>query len=351
MNNINLEDQKSSILEFGVQAFTLTEYSNYENTILLRIFKNCQRDISFAITSYKNERQLVFKPEENAEQMRHVKLRLSQLEPNTSHYSYLRQALQAMSTKPVSIPYALPSHAFAYSRFPQLFTVSFMQEGKQAYVVLHVKLEVLRKYLSCDMGYHRINLDTYFSFNNFSTQQTYRFYYAHFAFRSRYLKPEFIAATFSCKHKPLTFGELKKYVLEPARQEMEKRYQNHLCEIHFRYEPDYGIGKEPTGQPQRVAFYFTHVDDEHPKGEKLKELEAYQMNVKVTLKVIWGVDAKVAEDLSRRITYPMMGELQTLFVHKTYFKNKLNDLGKPLRSPAGYIRHALEKFLQEKGGK
>lgn len=348
MNNINLEDQQSSILEFGVQTFTLTKYSNYENTILLRIFKSCQRDISQAITSYKNERQLVFKPDENSEQMRHVKLRLSQLEPNTSHYAYLRQALLAMSTKPVDIPYISPSHAIAYNRFPQLFTVSFLQEGKHAYVVLHVKLEVLRRYLSCDLGYHRINLNTYFSFNNFATQQTYRFYYAHFACRNRYLTPEFIAATFSCRHKSLTFGELKKYVLEPARQEMEKRYQNHLCEIRFRYEPDFGIGNEATGQPQRVAFYFVHIDDEHPLGEKLKELEAYQMNVKVTLKVIWGVDDKVAEDLSRRITYPMMGELQTFFAHKTYFKNKMRDKGTPLRSPAGYIRNALEKFLKEK---
>ena len=350
MNNNKNFKEPSSILELGVQAFTLTSYSIYENTVLIRIFKCCQRDISDAITSYKNECQLVFKPEENAEQMRHVKLRLSLLEPHRSHYAYLRKALTDMAGKEVKIPYRLPSHALTYSTFPQLFTVSFQNENRHSYVILHLKLDVLRRYLSCDLGYHRINLDTYFSFTHFATQQAYRFYYAYFAYRGTYLGTDYIASAFSTSklYTTTTYGELKKYMLEPARKEMENRYQHQLCEIRFRYVADYGIGNEPTGQPKRIAFYYEHVDDAHPEGARLKELETYQMNVKVTLKIVWGVDEKVAEQLSRRITYSMMGELQTLMAHKSYFKNKMKDQGRPLRSPAGYIRNALEKFLKEK---
>lgn len=47
-------DDEQVILEFGVQTFTLTDYTRYQEMVLMRIIKACQSDISDAITSYKN---------------------------------------------------------------------------------------------------------------------------------------------------------------------------------------------------------------------------------------------------------------------------------------------------------
>lgn len=60
-------DDEQVILEFGVQTFTLTDYTRYQEMVLMRIIKACQSDISDAITSYKkNNNILVFSKEEKA---------------------------------------------------------------------------------------------------------------------------------------------------------------------------------------------------------------------------------------------------------------------------------------------
>lgn len=48
--NIN---ENNSIIEFGVQVFSLTKYSSYQRCILMRIYKYTQKDISDAISSQK----------------------------------------------------------------------------------------------------------------------------------------------------------------------------------------------------------------------------------------------------------------------------------------------------------
>ena len=68
-------DDEQVILEFGVQTFTLTDYTRYQEMVLMRIIKACQSDISDAITSYKNNNILVFSKEENSEQVRHRRLK------------------------------------------------------------------------------------------------------------------------------------------------------------------------------------------------------------------------------------------------------------------------------------
>lgn len=86
-------DDEQVILEFGVQTFTLTDYTRYQEMVLMRIIKACQSDISDAITSYKNNNILVFSKEENSEQKRHRRLKLQLLEPDKTHYNQLKEGL------------------------------------------------------------------------------------------------------------------------------------------------------------------------------------------------------------------------------------------------------------------
>lgn len=102
--NIN---ENNSIIEFGVQVFSLTKYSSYQRCILMRIYKYTQKDISDAISSQKNDHLIHFTPAEESEQVRHVKIPLKRLEPIKSHYSRLRGALQDMATKLIAIPHCI----------------------------------------------------------------------------------------------------------------------------------------------------------------------------------------------------------------------------------------------------
>ena len=141
--------------------------------------------------------------------------------------------------------------------------------------------------------------------------------------------------------------EETKKVLEPARKEMELLYQNKQLDIHFKYKPDYGMGDDRTQEPERVKFFFTHVDDEHSQGARLEKLTSYQECVRVSLKIVWGLDERVAADLAQRIKYAMLPEVSEFFNHESDYRRKLESQGRSLRNPAGFMRNALIRFLEK----
>lgn len=343
---------QESILEFWVQAFTLHSYTRYESTMLIRIHKFCQKDISNAITQQKQERHLCFTYEENAEQMRHTRIPLKALEPNRSHYPRAKSALRSMEKKLIYIPKILTSGAMDYAIFPQLFTVSFMRENNREYVVLHTSLDVLKFYLSNKKGYYRLNLTTYFSFRRYATRQAYRFYYAHLGGASKKLTPQFIAATFSVKGDGTykDYATVKKNLLEPARVEMEKAFRNDTSEIYFRYQPLYQNETKDGPWCDHVLFTFITREDENPTGEKLVELQAYQTRIKMTLEYVWGVDTKVALELVKRIRYTMMPEMDAFFRHQEWFVKEMERKHTPIRNRGGFMRWKLNSFLKEREG-
>ena len=340
------------ILEFWVQAFTLNSYTRYESTLLMRIHKHCQKDISNAITQQAQTQQLCFSFEENAEQMRHTRIPLSALESNRSHYSRTKGALRSMAQKAMQIPCFQASGAMTYAVFPQLFTVSFMRERNREYVVLHTSLDVLKYYLSNKKGYYRLNLTTYFSFSRFATRQAYRFYHAHLGGPSKKLTPQFIASTFSVKGEGTynDYASVKKNLLEPARVEMEKAFKNGTSEVYFRYKPIYK--DEPQDGPwcDHVLFTFITQEDENPSGAKKEELHAYQTRIKMVLEYVWGVDTKVALELTQRIRYTMMPELDAFFNRQDWFAKEMERKHTPLRNRGGFMRWKLNSFLKEYEG-
>lgn len=346
-----MTDYQPTILEFGVQVFTLNSYNRYESTILMRIIKHCQKDISEAITSQRNSNQIVFRPNENSVQMRHVKIHLGELEPDKTHYSRLIQSLESMAEKSIQVPYFSAPRALQYMVFPQLFTVSFVMEHRKRYAILHVTLEVLRYYLSNAMGFHRIDLNKYFAFSHFATQQVYRFHEAYLSRKTPKLTPQFISQAFSLNANYNSYASVAKNILEPARKEMKQAYDANTFDMYFRYKALYDDSDPNSSNDvwaDKVLFTFVHRDDAHPQGEKLEELTTVQMRTKAVLKIRWGMDDGVAESLSRRVKYPMIAELSEFFLRINQKVEKRRGYGAEIRNPAGYMRTSLNKFLTEK---
>lgn len=346
-----MKENQPQILEFGVQAFTLNSYNRYESTILMRILKYCQKDISEAISSQKKDSQIVFRPIENSEQMRHVKICFSELESNKTHYSRLAQSLESMAGKSIQVPYYPAPRALHYKVFPQLFTVTFVTEHRKRYAILHVTLEVLRFYLSNVMGYHHINLNKYFAFSHFATQQVYRFHEAYLSRRSPKLSPRFIAQAFSLNANYNSYASVAKNILEPARKEMKQAYDANTFDMYFRYKALYDDSTPNSKNDvwaDKVLFIFVHRDDEHPQGEKLEELTTVQRRTKAVLKIKWGMDDGAAESLSHRVRYPMIAELSEFFSRINQKVGKRRGHGAGIRNPAAYMWYSLNKFLTEK---
>ncbi len=305
------------------------------------------KDISDAISSRKNDHLIHFTPAEESEQVRHVKIPLKRLEPIKSHYSRLRGALQDMATKLIAIPHYTASHAMEYEWFRQLFMVEFSIESHVHYTTLHFKLPLLKRFLSNCMGYHRINLDTYFSFKYYSTRQLYRFYYAHFKKGYTYLKPEFLAQTLSAKGNYNSSASARKNLTGPARKEMESMFRNEQCEVYFRYKEIYPDDNPNCIRAEKVIFTFINRQDIELSESANEQLIGYQTKIKVALTYVRGMDEKAAIQLCKHIQFTMMNELDALFSRKSWFVKRMKSKGTPIRNTAGYIRKSLENFLNE----
>ena len=343
--------ESSAILEMGVQCFMLSNYTQYENTLMMRILRCCQEDIHNAITQQSNSNQLVFSREECSELTRHRKIALRDLEPQKGHYARAKAALTDMSKKEVWLMTKDRKGQLKYVYAPCLFTVTFGKEKLRQYVYIHARIEVLRHYLSLDMGYHRLDLGVYFSFRHFSTRQLYRLYFAHFAHGYYKLTPGFICRSFGLGGKYKCYSILSNNLLSVAEKEMKEAYDIGLCDFYFHYKPDYGVKEEQKGMCEKVTFTFICRQDDHPQGEHLERLQAFQARIMTTLNYVWGVDKKVSEDLCSQFRIDMIPDFEDFYKRKEWFVEHMKEKGMPLRNKAGYIVKKINDFLEEKGVK
>lgn len=335
------------IFEFGVQAFTATAYSQYQHSIMMRIYKYRQGDIRDAITQQANGGVLKFTPAENAEGMRHVKIPFSKLEPHKGHYPRLQKALEEMQNIPIHVPFKNRSGQLRYGTYPRLFTVTFTTENRQRYATLHLRTDTLFYFLNNSMGYHKIDLKTYFMFNRLSSRQLFRLYQAYFVRGGNKLKPEALANLLCGVDKCKNNSELEHHYLTPAMEELQKAYENGLCDIRFRFHSVFPENFPHLKWCDKVVFSFIDRRDEHPTAARLSELTDYQAKVKLRLIYLWEVEEKTAVNISSKIRPDMIPDLDTLFEHKLWFAKKRKSEGKPLTNPAGYIVKSLKDFFEQ----
>ncbi len=347
--NTNLADPDETIYEFAVQSLTISDYTTYENTLLMRILKVCQPDIKDAIEQQTKLGHLVLTPRETSEHVRHVKIPMRKLEPNRGHYARLRAALEDMSVKPVCIAYLNKSGKVMFGQYPHLFAATFYHENRTPYVELHSDTDLLYYYLNISMGYHKLDLSMYFSFNNLSTRQMYRLYSAYFKGGRTKLKPQVVAGLLSGTSRYQNYASVAKNLLKPSAEEMERHYRNGSCDVHFRYMPIYNpsMGTH-TKWCDMITFTFMSREDEHPQGARLEQLKGFQTKTKVLLMYAWGVKESVAIDLCQRIRLDMMADLDDFFAHKKWFVQHMADLDKPMHNKAGFIVKNLGDFLDKR---
>lgn len=343
-----MAEQTTPIYEFAVQALSHTSYTRYENKLLMLIFKYFQQDFKDAITQQTQNHCLTFTPEELTSRVRHRKVELSYLEPHKGHYDRAKQGLISMSKKVITIPYMKSSKALGVVRYPSLFKVSFSYEKNICMVNLEVSIDLLKHYMSIDLGYHRLNLDTMFSFSYNATQQLWRFYFAYFAMGRNKINVDFLARTLTPKTIYDSYALICKNLLEPAKREMDNAYSLGMCDLHFTYAPYYESDSVHGKMPDKLIFSFFVRSDEHPTGNRLLELNVAQKRYLVLLKQVWGVKPKVAEDLVRRIQVWMLPELDILVEKKQMYVDKMKDTKHPVLNPAGYIVKHIGEFLTKK---
>lgn len=340
-----MAEQNTPIYEFAVQALSHTSYTRYENKLLMLIFKYFQQDFKDAINQQLQNHCLTFTPEELTSRVRHRKVELRYLEPRKGHYMRAKQGLISMSKKIITIPYMKSSKTLGLVSYPSLLKVNFTYEKKKCMANLEISIDLLKHYMSIDLGYHRLNLDTMFSFGSNATQQLWRLYFAYFAMGRSKINVEFIARVLTPKTIYDNYSIICKNLLEPAKREMDNAYKLGKCDIHFTYSPYYEPNSVHGKMPDKLIFSFFERSDEHPTGNRLLELNVAQKRYIVLLKQVWGVKPKVAEDLVKRIQVWMLPELDLMVENKQKYVDKMKVTKRPVLNPAGYIVKHVGEFL------
>ena len=128
---------------------------------------------------------------------------------------------------------------------------------------------------------------------------------------------------------------------------MESMFQNEQCEVYFRYKEIYPDDNPNSIWAEKVIFTFINRQDIELSESANEQLIGYQTKIKVALTYVWGMDEKAAIELCKHIQFTMMNELDAFFSRMSRSVKRMKSKGTPIRNTAGYIRKALEKFLNE----
>lgn len=354
---MNNQVGKNPIYELNVQCLSILHYSQYENRLLMMIHKCLQKDIKEAIKSQLSDEKLMkFTPAEAAEGIRHREIPLSKLEPRKGHYTRAKLALIHMSKQGICIPYYKQKYLITYGYFERFFDVDFYKRGQKIIVKFSFSTSLLHYYLSNAMGYHKLDLDTYFSFKRNATRQMYRLYYGHFALSRRNMAAITLANLLSQKSDFKCFGDIDKSLIQPAKTEMDSAYYAGKCGFHFDYsveESNEATTAEDEEQKMqgslmnKFIFSFYTQEDDHPTGTIKEQLDDRQTRLCFSLKHTWGVNENVANDLSQQLKVWMISELDNMLQKKEWFAKKMRNSKHAIRNEAGYIVNELKKFYDK----
>lgn len=354
------ENTPTKIMEFNVQSLTFTTYTQYQNTLLLRMIAYLQNDIKAVILDMGNElKQPPFTPAEMSERIRHRQIPLCVLEPHRGHHQRARLDLIRMSKMSIHIPYYDKKKEIKYSSYKQLFNVSFMKKGNKIMAMFDFSTDLLYYYHNASMGYHKLDLDEMFSFRQNATRNMYRLYYGHYAFAKTQMTAIKLGALLSKKMDFKSCSEIIKDIVQPAKEEMDNAYYAGRCSIHFDYEleeikhstedwknNDCGSSAKKSVKRKIIITFYTREDD-NPTGQRKYDLEQFQAKIRTTLIHAWGVNDKVALDISQKVKVWMLPTLDELLYNKSLFAKKLRDSGKPIKNEAGFIVRQIGKYFEE----
>lgn len=350
----------TKIMEFNVQSLTFTTYTQYQNTLLLRMIAYLQNDIKAVILEMGNEqKQSPFTPAEMSERIRHRQIPLCVLEPHKGHHQRARQDLIKMSKMRIHVPYYNKQKEIEYATYKQLFNVSFEKKGNKIMAMFDFSTDLLYYYHNANMGYHKLNLDEMFSFRLNATRSMYRLYYGHYAFAKTQMKAVSLGALLSKKMEFNNCSEIIKNLVQPAKEEMDRAYYAGSCPIHFDYELEELNNPTETWKSndsapsakksvnRKIIITFYTREDDNPTGQRKYDLEQFQAKIRTTLIHAWGVNDKVALDISQKVKVWMLPTLEELLYNKSLFAKKLRDSGKPIKNEAGFIVKQIGKYFEE----
>lgn len=346
----------NEIYELNVLSLIITPFTQYQNKLLYQLEACLQQDIRQAIFDQMGALgHIAFTPDEVSERVRHRLVPLSQLESHKGHRRRAMAELEKMAKMNIYVPIK-KGKVTTYHSFPKLFDVSFETQGKRLVANFDFSTDLLYYLLSTSMGYHKLDLTELLSFRRNATRQMYRMYHGYFAHASlKQMKAARLGVLLSQQMEFPNCSYILKNVLQLAHEELRNAFYAGKSPFHFDYElakPGAGEIEESNDAPgsvqKTVVITIYTREDENPTGSQKYDLDEYQARLRITLHHVWGVEEKVAIDISQKVKLWMRDSLDALLSHKRWFVEKMRNKHTPIANEAGYIVKHIGKFFDEK---
>ena len=171
---------------------------------------------------------------------------------NKNHYPELRNALTALATIPVQIPYKSDGGK-KYKRVTNLCDVYIPEDSYNRYVNIHMDEDIAKAFVNVELGYHLLGKDTIYNTRNKYTQRIFLLISAWMDKGSVTFNTEYFRQILNIDKKYKAFRHVVQRVLQPAHDELKELAQLGYCSCYFEFEKIYP-GMKHTGEPDSIKF-------------------------------------------------------------------------------------------------
>lgn len=260
---------------------------------------------------------------------------------NKNHYPELRNALTALATIPVQIPYK-SSEGRKYKRVTNLCDVYIPEEARNPYVNIHMDEEIAKAFVSVELGYHLLGKDTVYNTRNKYTQRLFLLISAWMDRGYVTFTTEYFRKILNIDKKYKAFRHVVQRVLDPAHDELKELAELGYCACWFEYEKIYN-GRRHIGEPDSIRFII------HKSPKLLEKHDDYAENgqrdyFRDLLIKYFQLPKPKAEELARclcKANYTQaMSKMMSLRSYVARPEQRINDI-------PSYVYRSMLNFFQQ----
>lgn len=343
---------KTFIAILGTQGLARNAYSTAEIKVLLAIVKYAQEVITkYSVKKEVTHEQFVyaFTPEQRDAGHIDVIMKLSELGLDTKRTARVRNVLDQMAKKPISIPFKVGNVTY-YREFPSLFTCETYPNKKGCWMVtFRFSIDVISHFYGFDKGKGLIDLRV---INQCRSRLTMKLY---LMVQCWAIKGNTRCATHKLQF--LFFGKsgvyntwkaLETKCLKPACDELKRLYDKGVVHEYVSYDPCFATEQDRHSMPVHITFTLHDRRNSGmlEGGAASDLLKAERIKLKLKLIARYGVKDLTAKCLSDLLELDLLGELDNWFFHKDYYIGQCKRENRKMNT-GGYIAQGLAEFFRE----
>lgn len=168
--------------------------------------------------------------------------------------------IKYMTCIPVEIPYKT-YNGIRYFKITNLFDVYFIWNRNHEWIAsLKFEADVVNKFFSMDFGFHRICKQVIYACHHRSSQRLYMYLESWYKVKNVSFSTFELRRMLRLENRYKRFSDFAKWVINPAKEELEILANRGICDLYFDYEKE-SQNKSCKEDSDIIVFHIQHPED------------------------------------------------------------------------------------------